>query len=102
LFSELDVILEPDWQPRRVALELPLAKLKVFRPATIDLVLTKMARADEQDLEDIRFLLSQELISPRELQAAFARARVPDVTEIRQLFVAAQPKVLKLASDPLE
>lgn len=48
---------------------------KVFRPATIDLVLTKMARGDEQDLEDIGFLLNQEPISPRELQAAFARAR---------------------------
>jgi hypothetical protein len=51
---------------------------------------------------DIGFLLSQEPISPRELQAAFARARVPDVTEIRQLFIAAQPKVLKLASDSLQ
>jgi hypothetical protein len=63
------------------------------------LVLTKMARADEEDLEDIQFLLSQKSISPRELQAAFARARVPDVTEIRELFIAAQPKVLKLAND---
>ena len=101
LFSELDIILQPDWLPRRVALQLPLTKLKVYRPATVDLVLTKMARGDEQDLEDIRFLLSQEAISPPELQTAFARARVPDVTEIRQLFVAAQPKVLKLASDLL-
>ena len=99
LFSELDVILQPDWQGRRVALALPLTKLKVFRPGTADLVLTKMARADEQDLEDIRFLLSREPIAPGELEAAFARARVPDVPEIRQLFVAAQPKVLKLASE---
>jgi hypothetical protein len=99
LFSELDVILEPDWQPRRVALRLPLAKLNVFRPATVDLVLTKMARGDEQDLEDIGFLLSQEPLSLRDLQAAFARARMPDVAEIRQLFVAAQPKVLKLAGN---
>ena len=102
LFRELDVILEPNWQPRRVALELPLTKLKVFRPAMVDLVLTKMARGDEQDLEDIGFLLSQEPIVPRELQAAFARARVPEVAEIRQLFIAAQPKVLKLASDQLK
>ena len=99
LFSELDVILEPDWQPRRVALQLPLAKLKVYRPATVDLVLTKMARGDEQDLEDIRFLLNQEPLSARELEAAFARARVPDAEEIRQLFLSAQPKVLKLVGD---
>jgi hypothetical protein len=102
LFSELDVILQSDWQSRRVALQLPLTKLKVYRPATVDLVLTKMARADDQDLEDIRFLLSQEPISPRELQAAFARARVPDVAEIRELFIAAQPKVLQLANDLLQ
>ena len=44
-----------------------------------------------------RLLLTQEPISPPELQAAFARARVPDVEEIRQLFLGAQPKVLKLA-----
>lgn len=97
LFSEIDVILKPDWQQWRVSLELPLAKLKVFRPATVDLVLTKMARGDEQDLADIRFLLSQEPLSPEELRKAFADARVPDVEEIRQLFIAAQPKVLKLA-----
>jgi hypothetical protein len=73
---------------------LPLEKLEVFRPATIDLLLTKMARGDEQD---IGFLLTREPLPREELQAAFERARVPDVTEIRELFVAAQPKVLKLA-----
>jgi hypothetical protein len=61
----------------------------------------KMARGDEQDLEDIRFLLRQEPISPRELHAAFARARVPDVEEIRHLFLSAQPKVLRLAGNIL-
>jgi Nucleotidyltransferase of unknown function (DUF6036) len=102
LFSELDVILQPDWQARRVALSLALPKLSVFRPATIDLILTKMARGDEQDMEDVRFLLGKELISAGELQAAFARARVPDVEEIRQLFLSTQPKVLRLAVDRLE
>lgn len=50
-----------------------------------------------QDLDDIRFLLEQEPVSPDELRQAFARARVPDVPEIRDLFVAAQSKVLELA-----
>lgn len=102
LFRESEVIIQADWRARRVRLPLQLARLTTYRPATVDLVLTKMARGDEQDLEDIGFLLSQEPIAPRELQAAFARARVPEVTEIRQLFVAAQPKVLKLASDQLK
>ena len=97
LFREAEVVIQPDWPTRRVHLSLRLPRLTVYRPAVADLVLTKMARGDEPDLEDIRFLLSQEPIAPSELEAAFARARVPDVPEIRQLFVAAQPKVIKLA-----
>ena len=54
---------------------------------------------DRHLMEDIGFLLRQEPVSPRELQGAFARARVPDVAEIRELFIAAQPKVLRLAGD---
>ena len=102
LFRESEIILRPEWSSQRARLPLPLTKLAVYRPATIDLILTKMARGDEQDLEDIRFLLTQEPISPPELQAAFARARVPDVEEIRQLFLGAQPKVLKLAGAILQ
>ena len=97
LFSELDVILQPDWQPRCVPLRLGLEKLATRRPATVDLVLTKMARGDAQDLDDIRFLFSREPLRVEELQAAFARARVPDVPEILELFEAAQPKVLAIA-----
>jgi hypothetical protein len=83
---------------RRVALGLNLHRLRVFRPATIDLVLTKMARADEQDMADIRFLFLQEVLTEEIVRTAFQRARIPDVPEIRDLFVAAQPKVLRLAS----
>jgi hypothetical protein len=77
-------------------LPLQLAKLDVYRPAIVDLILTKMARADDQDMEDIQFLLARERISRASLKEAFDRARVPDVEEIRQLFYAAQPKVLEL------
>jgi hypothetical protein len=34
--------------------------------------------------------------------AAFKRARVPDVPEIRELFVAAQPEVLALVNQATE
>ena len=47
LFRELDVILTPDWLSRRVRIPLELRCLAVFRPATLDLILTKMARGDE-------------------------------------------------------
>jgi len=97
LFSETDVILRPNWLSGRIAINLELEKLRLFRPATIDLILTKMARGDEQDLEDIRFLFSREPTSQTTLKEAFSLARIPDVNEIRQLFLAAQPKVLQLA-----
>jgi hypothetical protein len=98
LFRELDVILQPDWLNRRQRLDVGLRKLAVFRPATIDLILTKMARADDDDLKDIRFLLQQESLTRAQLEAAFARARVPDVPEIQELFNRTRPKVLALAA----
>jgi len=98
LFREVDVILQPDWIDRRLRLDVGLRKLTVFRPATIDLILTKMARADVDDLQDIQFLLRQESFSRDQLDTAFARARVPDMPEIRELFTRARPKVLALTA----
>jgi hypothetical protein len=97
LFGELDIILTPDWLSRRVRLPLDLQRLTVFRPTTLDLILTKMARGDDNDLADIEFLLSREPLTADQLRDAFARARVPDVPEIQVFFQAAQPKVLALA-----
>ncbi len=97
LFREEQIILTPDWMGKRVGIRLELRSLTVFRPSTLDLILTKMMRGDENDLADIRFLLGQETITEPQLQAAFAHAHVPEVPEIRELFQAAQPKVLELA-----
>ena len=99
LFRESEVIIRPDWMARRVHLSLPLERLAAYRPIAADLVLTKMARGDAQDLEDVRFLLQQEGLTQDNLRDAFARARVPDVREIKELFLAAQPKVLALAEE---
>jgi hypothetical protein len=99
LFRESEVIIRTDWSKYRVALPLQLAKLSVYRPAVLDLILTKMARADEQDMEDIQFLLAKEPISRASLRETFDRARVPDVEEIRRLFHEAQPKVLEIAKE---
>jgi hypothetical protein len=40
LFSEMDIILQPDWFTRRVQIQLGLQWLTVFRPSTLDLILT--------------------------------------------------------------
>lgn len=97
LFRELEVILTPDWIKAQVRLAIPFQRLTVFRPTSLDLILTKMARGDENDLADIAFLLHRERLSGDALRAAFLPARVPDVPEIRELFQAVQPKVLALA-----
>ena len=97
LFRELEVVLTQDWLSRRVRIPLELRHLVVFRPATLDLILTKMARGDENDLTDIEFLLTHEPLTADQLRVAFARARVPDIPETQTLFLAAQPKVLALA-----
>lgn len=96
LFRESEIILTPDWFVHRVRIPLDLRQLVVFRPNTLDLILTKMGRGDENDLADIRFLLQQEVVSAEELRAAFQRARVPDVPEIQDIFRATQPKVLAI------
>lgn len=97
LFREQEIILTPDWLTRRVRIPVDLQKLAVFRPASLDLILTKMARGDQNDLDDIGFLLARESMTAEQLQMAFTRARVPDVPEIRDLFQIVQPKVLALA-----
>ena len=69
----------------------------MFRPASLDIILTKMARGDANDLADIGFLLTREPLTADQLRAAFAHARVPDLPETRALFHIAQTKVLALA-----
>jgi hypothetical protein len=98
MFTEADVFLLPDWLDRRVHMACSFTHLKVYRPATLDLILTKMMRgADPEDLFDIEFLLNHEPVTEAELRAAFDRARLPDIQELRDAFRAAQPKVLALA-----
>jgi Nucleotidyltransferase of unknown function (DUF6036) len=82
LFREVDVILQPDWINRRMRLELGLPRLTTYRPASVDLILTKMARGDDDDLKDIHFTLQQESLTRAQLETAFEHARVPDVPEI--------------------
>ena len=48
---------------------------------------------DEDDLQDIQFLLRAESLTREQLEAAFARARVPDVPEIQELFNRARSAV---------
>jgi hypothetical protein len=99
LFSEMDIIIRPEWVDFRIAIPLSFKHLLIYRPAVVDLVLTKMMRGDADDLADIRFLLHEESVSASALEAAFARARIPDLIEIRDIFRNVQPKVLSIAQE---
>src|SRR3954469_25437097 len=99
LFRELEIILRPDWVNTRVEIHLKLQKLRVFRPSSLDLILTKMARGDADDMKDIRFVIERENFREAQLRSAFDRARVPNVPEIRDLFESAKSKVLAIVAE---
>ena len=100
LFDEEQIILRTTWREQVVDVPNPgLRFLALRRPATIDLILTKMMRGpDPDDMADVRFYLEREPdIGVAELQAAFASAVGPDIPEIWQLFAAVKPVVLAMA-----
>jgi len=87
LFEDRQVILTPDWLARVVKLPvLTLNYLRLYRPATEDLILTKMMRVDPQDREDITFLIGQTDLSKERLREALDAAVIPEVSEIKEAF----------------
>ena len=73
-FEDRQVIITPDWLDHVVTLtEFAFARLRLFRPSTVDLVLTKMMRIDPEDRDDIRFLVAQADCQPDKLNAALYR-----------------------------
>lgn len=68
--------------------------LKLFRPHTIDLILTKMMRGDDpQDMEDVDFLVRHDGITREQMESAFANVRMPDMVELHDAFAWALPLV---------
>jgi hypothetical protein len=90
LFADSQVILSDDWLENIVPIEsTDFRFLKLRRPATEDLLLTKMMRIDPQDRSDMEFLLENGSIATRpQLEALFARAIIPDIPEIQEAFHA--------------
>lgn len=62
--------------------------LRLFRPSTDDLILTKMMRVDPQDRSDIEFLLDQTNLNPSALDVLLKNARIPEIPEIQEAFEA--------------
>jgi hypothetical protein len=89
LFVERQIILTPDWFEKCLPIAISgLQHLRVLRPSTPDLILTKMMRIDPQDREDIQFLHQQADATPSQIIAALASAVVPPVPEIEEAFAA--------------
>lgn len=87
LFDESQVILRRDWMDYLVKLDKPsLRRLSISRPASEDLILTKMMRIDPDDRADIRFLLRRNPLSIGEFDALCEAARVPEIEEIQEAF----------------
>ena len=95
LFGEEQVFLRPEWEQHIVPVRRPPTRwLRLFRPHTVDLILTKMMRGnDEQDMEDIRFLIEHDGITVAQMEPAFATVRMPDVIELHEAFARALPAV---------
>jgi hypothetical protein len=75
----------------------PLRWLRLFRPATLDLILTKMMRGDDaQDMEDIVFMVRHDRVTREQLDATIAAAVIPDPQELRDAFEQAKPRVLEI------
>lgn len=86
LFSDDQVILSPDWLDDLRNINYPLKNLKLRRPSTEDLILTKMMRVDPQDRADLRFLLQQADCDLDTLDRKQEQAVIPDIPEIEEAF----------------
>jgi hypothetical protein len=98
LFTDRQVVLTPDWLEKIVGIQSQDYRfLRLSRPSSIDLVLTKMMRNDREDREDIQFILRSDPIDPRRFIESFKTARLPDIPEIRATFTKMQADVLGFA-----
>lgn len=98
LFSEDQVFLRPDWEEHIVPITNPKTRfLKLFRPHTIDLILSKMMRGnDALDMADIAFLASREKITSGQIEEAFRMVRIPNVSDFHDAFTRAAPVVREI------
>ena len=101
LFGEREIFLRFDWQEHLVAVTRPVLRcLRLFRPAGIDLVLSKMMRGnDPQDMADAEFIIRHDRLSETQLVEAFSQMKPIELVELRDAFAQAKPIVLKLARE---
>jgi hypothetical protein len=101
LFRDDQVFLRQSWEKHILPVTLPELKwLRLFRPATVDLILTKMMRGDDaQDMADAAFMIRHDCITEAQLTKAFEEMKPIELVELRDAFAKAKPVVLKLARE---
>jgi len=101
LFPESEVFLRKQCAEHIVPItRLQLNHLKLFRPAAIDLVLTKMMRGnDEQDMADAEFIIQHDRITESDLLETFLQMKPIEIVELRDAFERAKPIVLNIARE---
>ena len=89
-------ILTREWRAacRSIDKNWGAGNLQVSVLGPLDLILSKLCRADDEDLEDIRHVLRVEGLTRPEVQAAMERAVVPE--PFRDVFAGNCAKVLDL------
>lgn len=99
LFPASGVFLRQNWLDQIVPVtRLSLRHLKLFRPASVDLVLTKMMRSDDpQDMADAKFMIEHDRITKAQLNEAFVQMNPIELVELRDSFKRAKPIVLGFA-----
>lgn len=73
-------ILRPSWREacRAVPLDPPLGRLSLSVLGPLDLMLSKLCRADAGDLADIAWLIDRERLTLEQVEAAMREAIVPE------------------------
>lgn len=84
-------ILTAGWREACRDVPLGLSRLTVSVLGPLDLICSKLARADDLDLDDVAWLVHAEHLSPSTVLAAARSAQVPDV--LRQTWAAALPRL---------
>ena len=99
LFRADQVFLRRDWEAYLLPVTRPSVRwLRLFRPATLDLVLTKMMRGEDAlDMDDITFLVRHDRLTLGELDLAINEVFLPDLPELRDEFEKARPRVREMA-----
>ncbi len=99
IFEQNTVFLRAGWSAHRVRLSRPATKhLILFRPATLDLILTKMMRGDDpQHMAEIQWMIDKDHLSRAMMLDCLAAAVIPNDDPVwQELFHQAKSVVLAM------